>query len=221
MKTVAIAGSAELSKRLIDYFENTGFARVVGMFDDYESADTTKHDRPVLGNMNDIPAFFKKQAFDSVAIGVGYRHRGFRKEIFEFLKARQVPVTTFAHPTAHIEPSATIMEGSIVLIDCTIDARVRLHENVFVSSRCFLSHDVWIRAHTYCAPAINLAGRTEVGERCFLGIATTTVDGIRIGENVQTAAGAVITKDVPADVLVAGVPAVVKGRNKPDSPPAS
>jgi len=55
-----------------------------------------------------------------------------------------------------------------------------------------------------------LCGNTEVGECSFLGVGTTSVDSIRIGNNVQTAAGSVLTKDVPSDVLVAGVPAVVK-----------
>lgn len=59
-------------------------------------------------------------------------------------------------------------------------------------------------------PAINLAGNTEVGECCFLGINTTSISGITIGMNVQTAAGSVLTKDVPSNVMVAGVPAEIK-----------
>jgi sugar O-acyltransferase (sialic acid O-acetyltransferase NeuD family) len=212
MKSLAMVGSSKLSDRLIYYFEDTGFGNVVGMFDDLETRGVIKHDRPILGKIEDIPGLFKKRAFGSVAIAIGYKHRKFRKEVFEYLKRRRVPIATFVHPSAYVEKSAVIKEGSIVLVHCTIDMHARLCENVFLSSRCFVSHNVEVGAHTYCGPAVNLAGDTEVGECCFLGIDTTSIDGIKIGMNVQTAAGSVLTKDVPDHVLMAGVPAVVKKR---------
>lgn len=41
----------------------------------------------------------------------------------------------------------------------------------------------------------------------WLGANVTVVPGVTIGENAIVAAGAVVTKDVPANTLVAGVPA--------------
>lgn len=37
----------------------------------------------------------------------------------------------------------------------------------------------------------------------------TIVSGVRIGENTIIAAGAVVTKDIPANVVAGGVPAKV------------
>jgi len=210
MKNLALLGSSKLSDRLIYYFEDTGFAKVAGMFDDFETKGMIKYDKPILGKIEDIPALFKKGAFGSVAVAIGYKHRRFRKEVYEYLKRHQIPIATFVHPSSHVEKAAVIKEGSIVLINCTIDMNAEVHENVFLSSRCFVSHHVKVGSHTYCGPAVNLAGSTEVGECCFLGINTTSIDGIKIGMNVQTAAGSVLTKDVPDHVLMAGVPAVVK-----------
>jgi sugar O-acyltransferase (sialic acid O-acetyltransferase NeuD family) len=210
MKKIAIIGSTRLAYQLIYYFESTAFGKVVGLFDDYESPGAVKHNRPILGKTSDVSALFKKGTFDKVAMGVGYKHRKFRKEVFEFMKKNQVPVATFVHPSSYVEKSAKIDQGCIVLVDCTVLMNARLHENVYLAPRCFVSHDVKIHAHTFCAPAVNLAGNSEVGECCFLGINTTSVDGIRIGTNVQTAAGSVLTKDAPPNVMVAGVPAVVK-----------
>ncbi len=210
VKQIAIIGSSELSRRLIYYFEDTSFGKVVGMFDDYETKGAIKHERPVLGTLNNIEELYKKGVFDEIAIGIGYKHMKSRKEIYDDLKKAMIPLATFIHPSSHIESSATIKEGAIVLVNCTVDMNARLEENIFLSSSCFISHDVTINAHTYCAPALNIAGGTEVGECCFLGINTTTIDGIKIGMNSKTAAGSVITRDVPSNVLVAGVPAVIK-----------
>lgn len=210
MKNLAMVGSGELSDRLIYYFEETGFGRVVGTFDDFERRGSTKHGRPILGKTEEIPVLFKKGAFDGVAIAVGYKHRSFRKRVYEWAKGHGVPVATFVHPTSYVERSALIEQGSIVLVNCTVDMKARLGENVLLSSRSFVSHHVRIGSHTFCGPAVNLAGHSEIGECCFIGINTTLIDGVRVGTNVQTAAGSVVTRDVPNHVLVAGIPAVVK-----------
>ncbi|MHC4258823.1 MAG: acetyltransferase [Planctomycetota bacterium] len=210
MQKIAIIGSTELAHQLVYYFESTAFGTVAGMFDDFESVGAIKYDRPILGKTSDVPELFRRGAFDTVVISVGYKHRKFRSEIYEHLKKNQVPIATFVHPNSYVEKSAIIKEGCIVLVDCTILMSAHLHENVYVAPRCFISHDVKMHAHTYCAPAVNLAGNTVVGECCFLGINTTSIDGIRIGANVQTAAGSVLTKDVPSNVMVAGVPAEIK-----------
>ncbi len=210
MQRIAVVGSTELSDRLTYYFEDTGYGRVVGLFDDFETKGTIKNDRPVLGRLEEIPLLFRRQAFDAVAIAVGYRHRRFRREACAALKRQGIPIATFVHPSSHVEKSALLEPGSIVLVDCTIDMHAHVGENVLLSSRCFVSHHVKIGPHSFCGPAVNLAGRAEVGECCFLGIGTTCVDGVRLGTNVQTAAGSVVIKDAPDHVLIAGVPAVVK-----------
>ena len=50
---------------------------------------------------------------------------------------------------------------------------------------------------------------TVVGNDVFLGSDTMLVAPISIGDRARTGAGAVVTKDVPDDTLVAGVPARV------------
>lgn len=49
-----------------------------------------------------------------------------------------------------------------------------------------------------------------VGDGCWIGAKSIILGGITIGDGAIVAAGAVVTRDVPANTLVAGVPAVVK-----------
>lgn len=55
----------------------------------------------------------------------------------------------------------------------------------------------------------------RIGSNCWIGAKVTILDGVTIGSNCVIAAGSVVTKDVPPDSVVAGVPAkVIRGTNK-------
>ncbi|CAM4214439.1 MULTISPECIES: sugar O-acetyltransferase [Corynebacterium] len=49
-----------------------------------------------------------------------------------------------------------------------------------------------------------------IGDDCWFGAGAMVMPGVTIGDRCVIAAGAVVTKDIPADSLVAGVPATVK-----------
>ncbi len=49
----------------------------------------------------------------------------------------------------------------------------------------------------------------KIGKKVWLGANVTVLPGVTIGDNAIVAAGAVVTRDVPADTVVGGVPAKV------------
>ena len=49
----------------------------------------------------------------------------------------------------------------------------------------------------------------KIGNRVWIGAHATILAGVTIGDNAVVAAGAVVTKDVPANVVVGGVPAKI------------
>ena len=55
---------------------------------------------------------------------------------------------------------------------------------------------------------------TEIGDETFIGSDTMLVAPLKIGKRAKTAAGAVVTHDVPDDTLVVGVPARPKERKE-------
>ena len=50
-----------------------------------------------------------------------------------------------------------------------------------------------------------------IGDNCYISTGAIILAPIRIGDNVTIAAGAVVTKDVPDNAIVAGVPARIVG----------
>lgn len=52
-------------------------------------------------------------------------------------------------------------------------------------------------------------GRISIGDNCHIGTNAFIMSGVTLGSNVVIACGAVVTKDVPDNSVVAGVPAQV------------
>lgn len=53
------------------------------------------------------------------------------------------------------------------------------------------------------------SGNPKIGDNCFIGAGAKILGGIKIGNNVTIAPNAVVTKDVPDNAVVAGVPAKI------------
>lgn len=99
---------------------------------------------------------------------------------------------------------------AIVGDGCKIQNNVSLYDDVI------LADDVFLGPSAVFTNVINPRAfierkqeyrRTEVGQGASVGANATIVCGHRIGDYAFVAAGAVVTKDVPAYALVAGVPA--------------
>lgn len=88
--------------------------------------------------------------------------------------------------------------------------------SIFIGERVLISQGVHIVASNHQvdpeAPATDLPSRTDrvdvtVADGAWIGVGAVLLPGVRVGENAVVAANAVVTRDVPAGSLVAGVPA--------------
>ncbi len=73
----------------------------------------------------------------------------------------------------------------------------------------FITHDggAWIFKEK-CSD-LTVFGKIEIKDNCFIGFNTLILPNVTIGPNSVVGAGSVVTKDVPPNTVVAGVPAKV------------
>jgi UDP-2-acetamido-3-amino-2,3-dideoxy-glucuronate N-acetyltransferase len=94
-----------------------------------------------------------------------------------------------------------------IQVACSFAAGSLLEEDVFVGPRLTTTNDP-----TMGRPAADQGLTPPVFRRgCRIGAAVTLMPGVEVGEEALVAAGALVTRDVPAGAIVMGAPAKIVG----------
>jgi acetyltransferase-like isoleucine patch superfamily enzyme len=134
-------------------------------------------------------------------------------KIFDFVNLYGCSIDDNSKIGAFVE----IQKNSFIGKNCKISSHTFICEGVEIEDNVFIGHNVTFINDKY-PKATNQNGeiqteedwavtKTLVKKGASVGSSSTILCGIVIGENAIVGAGAVVTKDVPANTTVAGVPA--------------
>ena len=83
---------------------------------------------------------------------------------------------------------------------------------IFIGDGSLIGHNVVLATLNHAMSpedrASMIPAPIRIGKRVWIGANATVLPGVTIGDGAIVAAGAVVTKDVPENIVVAGVPAV-------------
>jgi len=150
----------------------------------------------------------ENQSLNNVQVGEGVK-------IFNFVNAYGCSINDYSKVGAFVE----IQRGAIIGKNCKISSHsficegVHIEDNVFIGHGVMFTNDLFPRASNADGSPQTDADwtvvETIVRKGASIGSNATILCGITIGENALVGAGSVVTKNVPANVVVAGNPAKV------------
>lgn len=205
-----IIGAKGFAKEVLEVLKQRNELENLFFYDDVNEdiGNTLYGIFPILKSLEEAKKVFL-EIDSSFTIGIGnpiLRHKIYKK--FEAIGGQ---LTSVISPFSHIGSygnsiglGANIMTNSVLTNDITIGT------GVLINLSCTIGHDVVIEDFVELCPDVNVSGNCKIGKFTFIGTNSTILPNVEIGSNVVIAAGSVVTKNIPDNCMVAGIPAIIK-----------
>ena len=172
----------------------------LGYIDDQTPVGTIINGFPVLGNIE----WLNGQTLNVVcAIG----DPNIKKSVLSKLSSSSNKFPILIHPDVRISNYVDIGEGSIICSGCIFTVNIKIGKHVIINLDSTVGHDAIIMDYSTILPSVNISGHVTINERVSVGTGAKIIQGLSIGENTIIGAGAIVTKDIPANVVAVGMPA--------------
>ncbi|MBN1946984.1 MAG: acetyltransferase [Bradymonadales bacterium] len=172
--------------------------------------------------LNGLPILSLEEArarFPSARIVGGVGSPATRKLLVEKAASLGFEFATVVHPRAEISRWIELGSGTVICAGCILTTNIRLGRHVQINLDCTIGHDVIMGDYTTLAPGVHVSGWVHMGKRVYVGTGAVFLHGTQdrplvIGDDTVVGAGAVVTRPVPPQVTVVGVPARPIGQSK-------
>lgn len=159
----------------------------------------------VLGCPVDVPIADVVRAGDRYHVAIGINH--VRETIHARLLSLGAQPVSVVHPRACVSAHSQIGAGSFVAACAIVAPGAELEIGVIVNHAAVIDHDCVVGRFCHVAPSASLGGNVRLGHRVLVGAGARVLPGLTVGDGAVIGAGAVVVQDVPAGVVVTGIPA--------------
>ena len=182
----------------------------LGFVDDGKPAGTPVGDHVILGNMERLTS-----VVSPMAVVMGLADPEVKSALYSKLSANPgIEFPVFVHPSACVEPSASLAPGTVISAFCFVAVDASLGVCSFLNVASQVGHDCVVGDFCSVMPSANISGNVTIGARTLVGVGAKILQNLRIGSDATVGIGSVVLNNVPDECTVMGYPArvVKKGR---------
>lgn len=200
--SIFIYGAGGHGKMVADLIRVQGLYRLLGFVDDGLPAGAEIMGIKVLGGSEILEKLYQDGIRLAVNAVGGIGKIGVRIQVSRRLASAGFVNPVLIHPSAMVEPSARLAEGSQVLAQAYLGSEATLGYGVIIGTGAIVSHDCRLGDFVNISPGAILAGAVEVGSGALVGMGATVNLEVKIGEGARVGNGATVKADVPAGGIV-------------------
>lgn len=204
-----IVGARGFAKELLENFYGLDVIDNIVFFDNVSTdLPTLMFDRfPILRTEHEVLEHFGSfNNFFSLGVGAP----AVRKKLYQyFTSIGGKPYSSISTGAKIGHFNTKVGEGVSIMNGTTITNDVFIGDGTLINLHCTIGHDCHIGEFCELSPGSKISGNVKLGNGVFIGTNATILPNVTIGNNVVVGAGAVVTKDIPDNTTVRGVPAIV------------
>ncbi|MBW8009896.1 MAG: hypothetical protein FVQ83_01465 [Chloroflexi bacterium] len=201
-KAIVVYGGSGHGKSVINLLRELGTYDIHGVIDDGMQKKSPVMDLSILGGSEVLADLFSQKIRLAVNAVGGIGDNKIREKVFNNLATARFFSPTVIHPTAFVEPSASLSPGVQVFPHAYIGSDAVVEFGCIINTAAIISHDCTLEEYVNISPGAILAGGVQVGARSLIGMGVTINLNVNIGPGVRIGNGATVKSDVPEKGLV-------------------
>lgn len=202
---MVIVGAKGLAKEIIQIIEEKQCKNNIYLYDDVNlnEPNVLYNKYTVLRNQKDVLSILKND--NGFILGLGSPR--LRKILYNKFKKLGGRLESLYSGDVYIGEHVKIGEGCTLMSGVKISNSVSIGKGLLAYYNVIITHDVKIGDFVELSPNCKLLGHVEIQNNVQIGAGAIILPNIKVGKSAIVGAGAVVTKDVPANTVVAGNPA--------------
>ena len=209
MKEILIFGSGTHSKVILSEINQIKGYKVIGFVSEFEKKGTLietykNKEYRVVGNIKGIKKILNKNTYGIIGIGSNFIRKKVAKNIKKIYK--NFNWISIISENSKISGNVVIGKGTLVVSGSIINTGTKIGKHCLINTSSSIDHHNIFKDYSSTGPGVTTGGCVNLGEGSHLGIGSTVIQEISIGDNTMIGAQSVVSKNCHKNSLYFGIP---------------